>query len=140
MSMHLSPYLNFNDTCEEAMNFYKSVLGGSLEITRFKDMPMNGVESESEGVMNSTLTTDDITFMASDGGMGEVVMGDSVNLSLSGGLEDDAKLRGFFSGLSEGGMMTMPLSPVPWGADFGMFTDKFGIHWMFNIETAAAAA
>jgi PhnB protein len=29
----------------------------------------------------------------------------------------------------------MPLSKAFWGAYFGMFTDKFGIHWMVNFET-----
>jgi PhnB protein len=140
MSVNLSPYLNFNGTCEEAMNFYKKTLGGKLEMTRFNEMPMPGAhETDGNNIMNSTLTTDDITFMASDGGMGAVVMGDSVNLALSGGPADQEKLAGFFNGLSEGGKITMPLSPVPWGAVFGMFTDKFGINWMVNISTAPTA-
>ena len=28
----------------------------------------------------------------------------------------------------------MPLQEQFWGATFGMLTDKFGIHWMFNCE------
>lgn len=141
MSLNLSPYLNFNGTCEEAMNFYKSVLGGDLELTRFKDMPMPSDDSGNpEGVMNSTLKTPDITFMASDAGMAPVTMGGSINLALSGGPEDETKLRGFFDGLSEGGIMTMPLADVPWGAVFGMFTDKFGTQWMINIANEAPTA
>ncbi len=27
---------------------------------------------------------------------------------------------------------------APWGDAFGMFTDKFGIHWLVNISGAAA--
>ena len=134
-----SPYLNFNGTCEEAMNFYSKVLGGTLQITRFKDMPTPGHEADGEKVMHSTLKTDDFTFMASDGGMGVIVMGNSVNLSISGGVSEETKLRGFFDGLSEGGNIDMPLEKVPWGAYFGYFTDKFGINWMFNIETEAPA-
>jgi PhnB protein len=137
--INLSPYLNFNGTCEEAMNFYQKVLGGTVEITRFKEMPMPGHESDGEKIMHSTLKTEDITFMASDGGMGEIVMGDSVNLSVSGSASDEEKLRGFFNGLSEGGKIVMPLDKVPWGAYFGMFVDKFGINWMFNIETELPA-
>ena len=48
MGLVLTPYLNFNGTCEAAMNFYQAVLGGELAIIRFKDMPMNGEVSESE--------------------------------------------------------------------------------------------
>ena len=73
--------------------------------------------------------------MASDSGMRSVIMGDSVNLFLAGSASDDAKLRGFFSSLSAGGTVSMPLSLAPWGAEFGMFTDKYGINWMINIET-----
>jgi PhnB protein len=28
----------------------------------------------------------------------------------------------------------MPLEDTFWGAYFGMFTDKFGIHWMVNFD------
>ena len=36
--------------------------------------------------------------------------------------------------LAEGGKITMPLEDTFWGAYFGMLTDKFGMHWMFNTE------
>jgi PhnB protein len=28
----------------------------------------------------------------------------------------------------------MPLENTFWGAYFGMFVDKFGIHWMMNFD------
>ena len=28
----------------------------------------------------------------------------------------------------------MPVQDMFWGARFGMLTDKFGVHWMFNYE------
>jgi PhnB protein len=30
----------------------------------------------------------------------------------------------------------MPLENTFWGAYFGMFVDKFGIHWMMNFDEA----
>ena len=39
-----------------------------------------------------------------------------------------------FNGLSAGGQVTMPINQTFWGAYFGMFTDKFGIHWMVNFD------
>jgi len=134
--VELTPYLNFNGDCEEAMNFYKSVLGGDLELSRFGDMPMPGHDHDPAKIMNSTLKTPDITFMASDG-MNQVVMGDSVNLALAGGPDDSEKLHRFFDGLSEGGKIGMALADAPWGAEFGYFTDKFGICWMVNISKKA---
>ena len=135
----LTPYLTFNGTCEEAMTFYKSVLGGELELTRFKDMPMGGHDVNPEGIMNSTLKAPDLTFMASDSGMGPVVMGDSVSLALAGGPDNSQRLHRFFDGLSEGGKVSMPLDKAPWGAEFGAFEDKFGISWMMNIDLPKAS-
>lgn len=132
--MQLSPYLNFNGTCEEAMNFYKSIFGGSLEFTRFGDVQIPSHEMDANKIMNSTLKAGDISFMASDGGMGMITMGDSVNLALYGGPDEDQKMRAYFDGLSEGGTGMSPLAPMSWGADFGYFTDKFGINWMVNID------
>ncbi|MFI5212602.1 MAG: VOC family protein [Candidatus Saccharimonadales bacterium] len=131
----LSPYLNFSGNCQQAMEFYQSVLGGELEINRFGDyaspeMPVS--DAQTDKVMHATLSSDDLTFMASDGQEGRtVVFGDSVSLSISGTNEE--KLTAFFNGLSADGIVTMPLMQVPWGAHFGMFTDKFGINWMINI-------
>ena len=33
-----------------------------------------------------------------------------------------------------GGTVEMALQEMFWGAYFGMFTDKFGIHWMVNFD------
>ena len=38
--MNLNPYLNFEGTCREAMEFYAKVLGGKiLTMMTFADMP-----------------------------------------------------------------------------------------------------
>ena len=29
----------------------------------------------------------------------------------------------------------MALAPAPWGGDFGMLVDKFGVAWMVSIDT-----
>ncbi len=59
--------------------------------------------------------------------------GDSFSVSLSGGPEDDAELRGFWDGLAAGGTVVEPLSTAPWGDSFGMVKDKFGVLWLVNI-------
>ena len=53
-----------------------------------------------------------------------------VSVSLSG--DDEAKLRGYWDGLSEGGVVVMPFEQAPWGAVFGMVIDKFGTSWLVN--------
>jgi uncharacterized glyoxalase superfamily protein PhnB len=35
--------------------------------------------------------------------------------------------------LADGAGITVPLEAAPWGATFGMLTDKFGVSWLVNI-------
>jgi len=141
MSVLLNPYLNFPDAqAREAMEFYSSVLGGELSIMTFGDMGTEGPLAEQ--VMHGQLTTPGgITLMGADAPpeMVQVRFGDNVSVSLSGGPEDAEELRGWFAALSEGGDVRQPLEPAPWGDEFGMFVDRFGISWMVNIAGSTAS-
>ena len=130
---YLSPYLNFKNQTEEAMNFYHSVLGGDLEMQKFSDVPgMEVEESKKDLIMHSTLKSDDLSFMASDAQPNsDLVVGTNVMLSIAGA--DVEKITGYFNGLAEGGTITTPLEKMFWGDTFGALTDKFGIHWIVNI-------
>ena len=66
MAAQLNPYLQFNNTAREAMEFYASVLGGTPEIMTFGDMDPNAGDIAS-GVMHAYLETPDgFALMASD--------------------------------------------------------------------------
>ena len=129
---YLSPYLNFNGTCAQAMTFYQKVLGGKLEMQKFGDTPMEMPAEHKNRIMHATLQNDTLSFMASDSMPGnEIVFGNNVHISIAG--TDEALLKKIFDGLAEGGKVDMPLAKQFWGDTFGMLTDKFGIHWMINI-------
>lgn len=136
MAVVLNPYLHFNDgKAEEALNFYKAVFGGELEISRYGDNP--GMPAAEEAiknlVMHGVVKTGDLQLMISDTGpMGDVVVGNNVSISLSG--DDEAKLTKYFEALSAGGTVTKPLGKESWGDTFGMVDDKFGISWLININ------
>jgi PhnB protein len=133
----LLPYLGFNDNCREAMEFYQSVLGGELKITTVGESQPDVPEDQKNRVMHADLQNDTLSFMASDNMMGTpIVFGDNISMSLIG--TDEAQLTKFFTDLSVGGTPGVPLAKAPWGDTFGMFTDKFGIHWMVNIGPAQA--
>jgi PhnB protein len=55
-----------------------------------------------------------------------------INLSIE--CDSIEQLERVFPKVAEGGKITMPLQDQFWGARFGMLTDKYGIHWMFNCE------
>ena len=62
----------------------------------------------------------------------------SESLELFGGPEDAERLREWFAKLSEGGVVRQPLEAAPWGDEFGMLTDRFGIGWLVNIAGASS--
>lgn len=135
MAITLTPYINFVDNAQEALDFYQGVLGGETDISRFGDLPEMPVEDRFKNlIMHASLKSPDFEIMISDSApMGGVKQdGENVSISLFG--DDDATLSRYFEGLSAGGQVTAPLAMAPWGDKFGMFTDKFGIHWMVNIS------
>ena len=133
MQSKLNPYLSFKDNAREAMEFYRTVFGGKLTISTFKDFHASQDPSEDDKVMHSVLEADNgITFMASDTpDRMEYKPGTNFSMSLSG--DNEAELKGYFEKLSDGGAITMPLEKAPWGDTFGMLIDKFGVSWLVNI-------
>ena len=134
MQSNLNPYLSFRDNAREAMEFYKTVFGGKLEMQTFKEYHASQDPSEDNKIMHAVLTADNsIVFMASDTPNSmEYRTGTNMSMSLSG--DNEAELRGYYEKLSAGGTIGMPLEKAPWGDIFGMFTDKFGVSWLVNIS------
>ena len=132
MASKLNPYITFGGNAREAMEFYKSVFGGTLTLNTFgeygeKDSPI------ADKIMHGQLETDrGFTLMGADTPPGmEHTPGTNITVSLSG--DDGDELRGYWEKLSDGGSVSMPLEKQMWGDEFGMCTDRFGIGWMVNI-------
>jgi PhnB protein len=136
MTSQLNPYLNFNGTAREAMEFYQSVFGGNLNLSTFSDFGAKD-SPDPDRIMHGMLETDaGYTIMAADvtSDMQYQPMA-GFAVSLSG---DDEVLRGYWDELSGGGTVTMPLQKQVWGDEFGMVTDKFGVSWLVNISQPQA--
>ena len=138
MQTKLNPYIGFKDNARQAMEFYKSVFGGELRLSTFKEYHASSDPSEDNLIMHAELDSGTgIVFMASDTPKRmEYHSGASITMSLTG--EDDAQLTDYFNKLSAGGKVSQPLEKAPWGDKFGMFTDKFGISWFVNITAKKA--
>lgn len=135
--MKMVPYLNFPGNCEEALNFYKEALNGEIiQLGRYGESPMKSPEEFKDKIIHGRLQFGDALIMASDA-MGGRPVNSGDNISLSVDCDDDQQLAEVFSKMASGGKITMPLQEQFWGAKFGMLTDKFGIHWMFNCEKNA---
>ncbi|HEY2225721.1 VOC family protein [Actinomycetospora sp.] len=136
MGTNLNPYLHFTDTARAAMEFYREVFGGTLNVMTFGDMGTEGPEAAK--VMHAQLETPSgYLIMGSDTpeGMSRPT-GNGITVSLSGDQADE--LRGYFKLLSDSGAVTMPLEKQMWGDEFGACTDRFGVDWMVNIAGSSA--
>ena len=128
----INVYLTFDGNCREAMTFYAAALGAEIQLMTFADMPQCPAGA-SDRIMHARIAKGSGVLMASDT-MPGMPFNPGNNLSISVDCEDEVEEEQFFTKLSDGGKVTMPLQDVFWGARFGMLIDKFGIQWMFNLD------
>lgn len=132
MATRLNPYLSFAGDASDALAFYQDVFGGELTVNHFGDF---GTDDHGIGdqVMHGQLeTASGLTLMAADMLPGETLRaGNNLAISLSG--DDAEEMRGYWQDLSDGGTVTVELATQPWGDEFGMCVDRFGITWLVNV-------
>lgn len=140
----VQPYLFFGGRCEEALEFYKSALGATVDmLMRYSDSPEPAPPGMipagyANKVMHAEVRIGSTTIMASDG-CGDTSPFAGFSLSISVATEAEADIC--VDALAVGGKVTMPLAKTFWSPRFGMLTDKFGMGWMISTtpreETAA---
>ena len=132
----IQPYLMFGGRCEEALEFYRTALGAQVDmLLRFSESPdptppgmlPPGFENK---VMHASFHIAGNVIMASDGcEVGTQFKGFSLSISVATEAEADR----YFTALSDGSQVQMPLTKTFWSPRFGMLTDRFGIAWMINV-------
>ncbi len=132
MASVLNPYISFDGTARQAMEFYQDVFGGTLTSNTFGEYGAADGPAADQ-IMHAQLVTDGgITLMAADTPPHETYKpGENISISLSG--TDADELRGYWEKLSTAGKVLVPLEKQMWGDEFGMCMDQFGINWMVNI-------
>jgi PhnB protein len=135
--MQVQPYLFFDGRCEEAVEFYRKVLGAEVTmLMRFKDSPepaqpgMVPPGSENK-VMHTSFRIGDTTVLASDGRCLGQPSFQGVSLSLT--VSNDAEAERLFAALGDGGQVQMPLIKAFFSSRFGMVADRFGVSWMIVV-------
>ncbi|KER67537.1 hypothetical protein HR51_33835 [Burkholderia cepacia] len=137
--MQVQPYLTFYDRADEALQFYEKALGAKTMFKmHFKDAPPNPdyplTPEMGDKVMHASFTIGDSMIMCSDGDCSQPGGGMHAGYSLSlnpATVEEGQKL---FNALADGGEVTMPFGKTFWALGFGMAKDRFGVHWMVNVE------
>jgi PhnB protein len=133
----IQPYLFFNGSCEQAVEFYRKALGAEVEMMmRFKDSPEPaepgmvppGFENK---IMHTSFRVGQTTVMASDGCSAEKPSFQGFSLSLA--VSNETEADRVFAALSDGGQVRMPLTKTFWSPRFGMVADRFGVGWMVSV-------
>ena len=137
--MQVQPYLFFEGRCEEAVEYYKHVLGAEvMMLMRYKDSPEPcdpGKLPPGSGnkVMHASLRIGESVIMASDGLCQGKPGFQGFSLSLS--VRTEAEARRLFGALEDGGQVQMPLAKTFYSPLFGMVNDRFGVGWMVIVES-----
>lgn len=127
------PYVTFPGTAREALTFYQEVFGGDL--TLFTYAEFQRTDGPAEAIAHGELTGL-VSVGGSDAAPGQPsVRLEGILLSLLGTAEPQV-LHGWFDALAEGGQVTDPLAPKPWGAADGQVIDRFGLPWLIGYEPA----
>jgi PhnB protein len=128
-------YLTFPGTCEEALNFYKSVLGGEfIALIRFDDKSLEGANIPQKD-------KNKIAYIGFPVGKDVLIHADDTldmfgpkpvpgtNISIS--IHPDSKKEAdrIFGALSVGGKTKGSMTQESYGY-LGGLTDKFGIGWI----------
>ena len=140
--MQVQPYLFFEGRCEEAMEFYRKVLGAELDMMmRFSecpDKPPPGMipPGSEKKIMHASLKIGGTTVMFSDGGCSGTKA--FAGFSLCAAVATEADADRVFAALGEGGQVQMPLGPTFFSKRFGMVADQFGVSWMVIVNQPPA--
>jgi uncharacterized glyoxalase superfamily protein PhnB len=118
-AMELAPYIFFYGRCEEALEFYKSALGGNYEVAM----------REGNKIKYAAFTGCGISFKASDGAGTHEIDPDEGNVTLALNALNPARAAEVFNALSDGGKVLMPFGDAEWGGKFGALHDRFGNEW-----------
>jgi len=133
MAAQLSPYLNFDGDAREAVEFYGRVFGTTPDISTYDSVGPVDDPALAAKVLHAQLTIEGVgTLMASDVPPGTTLT-DRASVALSGETGDRERLRAWFAALSEGAQELTAMETAPWGDEFGMLRDRFGVGWLVNV-------
>jgi len=136
--MKVVPYVSFNGNCEEAIRFYHSVLGGELQILRFKDLPIEENISIShnwkEKIMHASLNLANGSSIYFGDSWEELPLDFGTNYTVHIQVDSEEDVYNFYNKLSIDGSISMPSGKTFWNSIYGSFVDKYGISWGIEFE------
>ena len=135
-TIQLVPHLHYEGNCEEALNAYKAIFGGTYEIVQWQGNPATPQpEQGSRRVMYAIFKFDGNILYMGDVAPGRTLNKDIGTTGLALNMPDSATAQRIFDQLAEGGRVIVPYGRQFWGAWHGNLFDRFGIRWLINCQT-----
>ncbi len=138
------PCLWFDKNAEEAMNFYISVFANSqaqterskmVSITRYpEEVPAEFMKGMEGKVLTGIFELAGYRFMALDGGP---IFKFTPAISFFVRCHSADEVDRYWSSLSEGGTVLMPLDTYPFSAKYGWIQDRYGVSWQIILAEGA---
>jgi PhnB protein len=137
--MNVQTTLNFYGRTEEAVGFYgRTIDAETLFLMRFRDCPdrSQARPGMEEKIFHATIRIGDTVIMASDCGCENPSAATAfAGFSLAVRVETPEKAERFFTDLSEGGRIQIPLLETFFAKRYGIVVDRFGISWKIMVES-----
>ena len=128
------PYISFNGSCREAMNFYRECLGGELELIEAGEQLAQPAPKDSgKLIFHSSLAKDGVQIMMGSDMMGPYPDASDGRIAMAYNCLDKDEIYSLFDKLLAGGTALSTVKEESWGL-FGMLVDRFGIKWMLNLN------
>jgi predicted 3-demethylubiquinone-9 3-methyltransferase (glyoxalase superfamily) len=124
----ITPFLWYDDSAEEAMALYASLLEDS-ELIHASRLQVDSPEDQSKATLvTARLAGREVEAM--NGGPGHP---HTPSASLFVGCETVEQVDRLWEGLSEGGTALMPLDAYPFSERFGWVQDRYGVSWQISL-------
>jgi PhnB protein len=151
MPLNAVAHLNFRGQAREALEFYRSVFGGQLNVVTYGDFGMPAeVPGAKNVVFGEVVAENGFRVMAYDvpGADEPIAQGEPTTrrehgttiteepffLSVRGESVDE--VAPIWDGLADGATVIEKFGPAQWAPAFGMLADRFGVTWIVDVAHA----
>lgn len=150
MTLTTTTHLNFRGTARDALDFYRSVFGGTVTAATYGqfglpegapgfDKLVFGQLDAPGGIrlMAYDIPGEDDTDPAATAGTTTRENGATItDRTFFQSLRSDSldELQSSWDALAEGATAIEPLAASAWSPGFGMLTDRFGVTWVLDVQ------
>src|SRR6266545_222497 len=115
---YLAPYVSFQGRAREAMEFYRTVFGGNVDLQAMDAQGASKPAGPTDRIFHARLDADGLAIIGSDGHpLYPPTVGDNMAIAVGG--TDTDRLTKIFGSLSEVGVTKGPLTVQSSGATAG---------------------